>query len=543
MPTPETAAPRPARRDVDLSALAETLFATRRAQLGWFLLVALLTRVSTFGDPNYHNDELLFLLVGQRMHDGLLPYVDIWDRKGPGLFLVYYLITGISRTVVAYQLVATLFAALTALAIAAIATRFSGRLGAMLAGTLYLLMLTLFAGSGGQAPVFYNLFVALAALGVIASVGRLRVGAVPRAAFLAMAGAGVAITFKQTAVFEGAMLGCIALWHQARGGMRPLRLMQTGLGLTAAGAAPFAVFALFYAITGHFAEFWHAMVTANLSKAYNPGGDAWSRVGAMALIASPLLVPAAATLVSPPPRDRPVPRGFLATWIAAALVGLAIIPNFIDHYALPVLVPLSVAAAPALDRRGVGPAFALVAAIFALMAGPAFAFGERQASRAAFAALVTDIRARDPHPRLFVYQGPPYLYSLFGSYPPTPLLFPTHLFTLPERNTSYLDTAGEVRKILAWKPTVVVTAHHDPGNLVNRETEALVTRYRAGCRWRFTRTIIDIYGPQQVDVWGDCGAAAAPERTGLSKFQPYRSIRQTTPTSIGTGQITGSIGT
>ena len=77
-----------AKREFDLAMLVARAFAGRAAQLGWFLAVALLTRVSTFGDTGYHNDELLYFLVGQRMHDGLLPYVDIWDRKGPGLFLI-----------------------------------------------------------------------------------------------------------------------------------------------------------------------------------------------------------------------------------------------------------------------------------------------------------------------------------------------------------------------------------------------------------------------------------------------------------------------
>lgn len=502
MPSSEPA--RPARRDIDLADLAERVFATRRAQFGWFLIAALITRVSVFGDPNYHNDELLFFLIGQRMHDGLLPYVDIWDRKGPGLFLVYYLIAGLSHAVVAYQAVAALFAALTALTIAAIAQGFAGRLGAMLAGTLYLLMLTLFAGSGGQAPVFYNLFMALAALAVVSSFEALDAGRLPARVVAGMASAGFALTFKQTAVFEGAFLGCAVLWRLARSGAGPGQSARAGLLLMLAGAAPFAVFTLAFAAGGHFTAFWHAMVTANLTKTYNPGGDAWDRIGAMALMATPVLLPAALSLL-PGRRNSRTPRTFLAGWIVAALAGLAIIPNFIDHYALPVLLPLAVAAAPALGRRGIGPAFALVAAVFALMAGPAFKFADRQASRGAIEGLVANIRARDPHPRLFVYQGPPYLYTLLGSYPPTPLLFPTHLFHLPERNTSYLDTAGEVRKVLTWKPGVVVVAHDDPGNLVNRETQALVDRYRAGCRFWFTRTIIDIYGPQKIDIYGDCG--------------------------------------
>jgi hypothetical protein len=497
------------RRDIDLPALVERAFATRLAQFGWFLAVALLTRVSVFGDLNYHNDELLFFLAGQRMHDGLLPYVDIWDRKGPGLFVIYYLITGVSRSVIAYQAVACLFAAATAQVANRIAERFAGRVGALFAGTLYLVMLPLFAGGGGQAAVFYNLFVALAALAVFTRLPQLHEGRIGAAEYGAMASAGFAITFKQTAMFEGTFLGCVVLWQLHRGGMPPGRLLTRTLGLILAGAAPMLAFAAVYAGIGHFPEFWHAMVTANLSKAYDPDGDAWPRIKAMAIIASPLLLPAVGTLLLPP-KSKAVPRLFLGGWVVAALCGLAIIPNFIDHYMLPVLLPLAVVAAPTLDRRGLGPAYALTASIFALMAGPTLHFADRRASRETMEAIAADIRAMDPHPRLFVFEGPVHLYTMLGSYPPTPLIFPMHLSYPPERNTSYLDTAQELRRVLAWRPTVVVTGRVFPNTFNNPETMAMVAAYVARCRRHIVRPFVEYYGPSSITIHGDCASGASP---------------------------------
>lgn len=503
MRTSEAAEAGASRRNVDLPALVERLFATRRAQFGWFLILALLTRVSVFGDPGYHNDELLFFIVGQRMHDGLLPYANIWDRKGPGLFLVYYLAAGISRSVVSYQIAACLFAALTALAANMIAERLANRFGAILAGSLYLCMLPLFAGGAGQAPVFYNLFVALAALGVFGRLAELRGGRCDPRVYLAMTSAGFAITFKQTAMIEGAFFGCIVLWQLHRGGMALAKLAMVAVRLALAGAAPMLAFAAFFALSGHFAEFWHAMVTANLTKTYNGDGDVLTRIGALATIATPLLIPAIAAPFLRR-RGRPLPFRFAAGWGAAALGGVAVVPNFIDHYMLPALLPLSVAAAPALGWRMIGPAYALFAMVFTLAAGPSLDFASRHASRQAVEGIVAEMKARDPRPRLFIYEGPPYLYALLDSYPPTPLLFPTHLYQVAERNTSYLDTAQEVRKVLAWRPTTVVKAHDFPGNLLNRETASMVDAYVAQCRSRVTRTVIDRYGPQKIDIHFGC---------------------------------------
>lgn len=494
--------------DIDLPALVERVFATRGVQFAWFLAMALVTRMSTFGDPNYHNDELLFFLVGQRMHDGLLPYVDIWDRKGPGLFVVYYLIAGPSRSVIAYQLAACLFAASTALVINRIAGLFAGRLGALLAGTLYLAMLPLFAGGGGQAPVFYNLFVSLAALAVFQRLPRLRQGAIGVPEYLAMTSAGFALTFKQTAVFEGAFLGCVVLWQLHRAGMPWSHLLVHGLGLALAGAAPMLVFAVAYAVLGHLAEFWHALFLSNLAKTYNAGSDALKRIAALALVASPVALPAmAGLLIRRDRRGRPIPRMLLAGWLLAALAGLAILPNFIDHYMLPVLLPLAVMAAPALEWRRAGPGYALFALLLALMAGPSLKFADRRASQAAIEGVVADIRDRDRSPRLFVYQGPVYLYTLLGSFPPTPLIFPMHLSSPPERNTSHLDTAGEMRKVLAWTPSVVVRSHDVPPHHLNRETAALLERYLSRCEFWFTRAIVDYYGPQKIDIYGNCRAS------------------------------------
>ena len=54
------------------------------------LLFATLVRCQTFGDPFIGFDEQFYLLVGDRMwHHGDLPFVDIFDRKPIGLFLIY----------------------------------------------------------------------------------------------------------------------------------------------------------------------------------------------------------------------------------------------------------------------------------------------------------------------------------------------------------------------------------------------------------------------------------------------------------------------
>ena len=111
---------------------------------------AFLIRSATFGNPTLEPDESFYLLVGIKMHDGLLPYVDIYGRKPFGLFVIYYLVTLISHDPAGYQVLATLFASATGVLIYA----FDRSNGGIVAGCLYIAGLSLVFGNGGQAPVF-----------------------------------------------------------------------------------------------------------------------------------------------------------------------------------------------------------------------------------------------------------------------------------------------------------------------------------------------------------------------------------------------------
>jgi len=110
---------------------------------------------------------------------------------------------------------------------------------------------------------------------------------------------------------------------------------------------------------------------------------------------------------------------------------------------------------------------------------------------------------------LFVYEGPMELYPLLGSYPPSPLLDTFHLYFPAEDNTSHLDTAAEVRRILAWQPSVVVTFRDFPPGEENARTGPLVRGYvRQRCRLWFTRTYFENYRAYPLEIWGDCAQGA-----------------------------------
>lgn len=477
--------------------------------LAWLFAVALLTRLSAFGDGAYTDDEAFYFLVGLRMHHGSLPYVDIWDRKGPGLFALYYLITGVSQAFVASQVAALLAATSTAFVAARSAALVSNRAGGILAGTSYLVMLPFYGGGAGQSPVFYNLLIAVAVLLVLRSRDTLSDGRIGVSAYLAMIAAGSAITFKQTAVPEAAFLGCYCLWRLHRSGMAPGAIARAGVMLGIAGLLPITVFALGYALLGHFAQFWAAMVGANLHRVYYPPDQIMMRAAGFVLYCAPPAVLALIGLLTRSERGDGK-RAFLLGWLLASVIGVVLVPNFFHHYALPLLLPLSIISGRLMLRDRMWTLVA--AAILALMlqSGPAFSFAERSRSRASMDRLTREILRRDPAPRLLIYEGPVDLYRRLGSTPPTPLLFPMHLFHIYERRSSPLDLATQMRHILAWRPSVVVKYHHMGPGQENPDTARLIERYIATCRPWFTKSVNEVFADHEIIVYGDCASAASP---------------------------------
>ena len=77
----------PARTPFDPGAAMGALFASRAAQIGWFLILALISRISVFGDSNYFNDEYFYWQVGLRMHDGARG--GAWSHCGACLVLFF----------------------------------------------------------------------------------------------------------------------------------------------------------------------------------------------------------------------------------------------------------------------------------------------------------------------------------------------------------------------------------------------------------------------------------------------------------------------
>lgn len=442
------------------------------------LSLALLLRGHTLGDPNYRNDEAFYLLVGQQLHQGATLYVDIWDRKPPGIFLIYYAATALPDPVLGYQLLALLAASLTASVIARIVTRFATMGAGLLCAGWYLSSLMILDGGGGQSPVFYNLCIVLAAF-LVAFPSRFSNRYPFMSQAVAMLLAGIAITVKHVAVFEAVFLGLYALNQARRSGFSLFEIIQRGATLAAVGAAPALLTIAWFSWSGHLVEFLQAMVYSN--------GTRWSQLGdpqatqRLGMFVQYLCAPIGLSFFS-------WLRGrhdttfspyiiFLVFWLAASLAGALAAPLAYYHYLLPVLVPLSIFIGYAVARGRIFALCCIVISIISMSPSPPWSFETTARHKMQFSSVETLIKTHDPKPRLFVFYGPLLLYSSLGVKPLGPLVFRPHLSDPSERDVSHLKTASEVRRMLKLRPTTVLLPTDERYLGRSSETFRLVKAY------------------------------------------------------------------
>lgn len=389
------------------------------------------------------------------MLHGSLPYVDIWDRKPVGLFLIYALGYALTPAkVIGYQLLAAGSAAATALIVRAIALKAATPRSAWIVAAAYLLYLPVFNGAGGQSPVFYNLPMSAAAL-ILVNLAGAPAYRIRSRGTLAMLLVGIAIQIKYTAVFEGMFFGLWLLWRDWREGRRSVPLALNGLLWAGTALLPTALALGWYASIGHGHEFIQANFLSVMSR-HEPIGPSLQRLFWAIVDMTPLLVALGLAVR----RLSPLAEGrFLLGWSAAAGAAYLAFGNYYDHYALPLLPPFCAAAAAGLDgrssRKFLAPALLVVS----------FCIGTFTAYRhwldlgdAADVRRMTNVVRTHLHGCMFMFEGHAILYDTTHACFVTRYVFPYHLSASKEADALGVNVMAELQRIRAEHPSIVVIA-------------------------------------------------------------------------------------
>lgn len=440
-------------REVTLAKPLDTI--ARLPRWALLLLAAIIARVATFGNPIVHVDESFYFVTARSMLDGALPYVDIWDRKPIGLFLLYTPAAafGMPLGIWVYQAMALAAVVATAWMIANLADRAGWRRGAVAGALAYIIWLDLLEGQGGQAPVFYNLLMVMAAV-LIAPNGRDgEAGARFRRGLIAMLLVGVALQIKYSVVFEGLFFGLWWMWREHRRRRHAVPMLAGGALLALVALLPTALAWSYYLAIGQGPAFVYANFSSIAARHPDPIGEQLLNLAKIVLITSPLF--AAATLASLR-GDRTGLRGWVFSWLGAAVFGLLVFGSYFDHYALPMLVPLCICAAGFADDPWRSRKITVAVLAIALLGGEATVIVKRLdgGGPAQFAQVVEAI-GRGPG-CLYVYSGNTMLYPMSGRCRLSRYVFPSHLGRERERGAIGVDQQVEIERILDKRPAVVV---------------------------------------------------------------------------------------
>jgi hypothetical protein len=480
--------------------------ATTHLRLGGFTLprwlvltlVALAARVVTFGNPVLHVDEQFYYAVADAMRHGALPFVDVWDRKPVGLFLVYLpaALLGPVLGIWAYQALALACAVLTAGMIARLADRAGWGRGALVAAILYILWLNIADGQGGQSPLFYNPLVAGAILLVVPRPGE---PYRPRAiGLVAMALIGLSLQIKYSTVFEGIWIGLVLLWREWRAGRARWSVLGYGAALVLVALLPTLAAAGVYAALGQ----EQAFLYANFISVLRRRSDSWQESGGnfvlLVLSILPLMAAAwAGRRIGVGDAERRDARRFLRGWLGVAIIGVLLFGSYFNHYALPLLVPGCVCAAAWFGESKRGQRAGWVLAAIVALVGQAIVIDDinKRGSNAELRALAAAIGSGPGC--LYVFSGDTVLYPATGRCTETPYLFPSHLDREREQGAIGVDQVAEVRRIFARRPAVVVM--RPPYRGERSEMRALAVRLLAegGYRLAATRPL----GTQRIEIF------------------------------------------
>jgi 4-amino-4-deoxy-L-arabinose transferase-like glycosyltransferase len=449
-----------------------------RVVFGLTLWVAVLRAPSLFVDP-FGWDEGFYMIAGQQLLEGRRLYVDIWDYKPVGIFLIYAAIVFVSGKSVSAVVIASALAVLaTALLLAKIGGRVFDRPRAGLHAAILLPAYMLVAeGNGANAENFFIVFGTLSMLLLGSHLCRpAGIARHCKVAFLFGLIQGVALQIKfltapETA-FLGLVFGVVVLSERRR--------LIDGAQLFGSFIVAFLLPTLIV-----FAWFWRVgavedMVLANfVSPAYyakSAFGLAdpirslkdimWAAYGqAPLMLAGGISLAAVVTpAVLRAPCRTAVPYWLLLAWLLGAAFSATYTGNFFDHYFIVLAAPLSLLAALGIDRLGAegrGRALA-VTAVAALAAFPisldAWGLWKRLCQpilNPAWAIADQIKRLAPAGAPIYVLNLTPEIYVLSDTVPAGRFAFSWQISE--ERFVPYgIDVVDEIRKTFASQPVLVV---------------------------------------------------------------------------------------
>jgi 4-amino-4-deoxy-L-arabinose transferase-like glycosyltransferase len=455
-----------------------------RAPFFIFLLVSILLRGLSFFVTVIDHDESTYLVIAQQLLHGKLIYVDLWDTKPMGIFLIFAAVLSVfGHSIVALRCVGALMVALTAYLLYKTKLQLGAeKKVALYGGAAYILLFSAYRfGMAINTELYFNFFVML---------GAWLFFRFKKHPFRLLAGLawGLGFIVKYVVLFDvfAIVLVVVVLqwvkqkelkWKEMIGA-----LLLVGIGFS----IPFLSCNAYYYFNGHYAEFYEAtFVVPGRYTSTLVFEDAIHFVLKFHLKFLPAMLLFYLLLIK---NWSSIKAGELKIWLPVAWFVIVWIPvvlpgKYFEHYYGQLLLPLSwllpeVFSAYRNDwnawvlqwqQKVVGIALVVVAAL--IFGNQTHFFKQEDTSRK-----IAEVLQQKLKPTETIYAGKKLqaVYFLLDVAPPTKYIHPTLLTFSSHIRTLGIDADEEFRNILEKKPRFVFFKAPHPNALFNA---AIIERY------------------------------------------------------------------
>ena len=432
----------------------------------FLLIVALLSHFMTFGNPILEWDENFYLFGGGRLIHGYLPYIDFWDRKPFGLFLIYafFHLFGPYR-IIAYQLGALLSLWGTALLIRKTSLTIASPFGALVGAAIYEVWPILANGEGGQSPIFYNLLVAASMYLIVLGIPNFKKGnctQIRNVGIYVMSLFGLSMQIKYTTIFEGVFSGIYLIYKSLKMEISLLNLSKYIIYWVSLAIIPTAFIFLFYIGIGHGDDWFFSNITSIFLRQNEGKQILLFRLHKILVLTSPFILP----LVLNPIITKKLNNiqkdifWFLYIWTLCSIFSIAFFGTWYTHYILPALLPLSIQIS-IFSRVICGKIFLTIILLIGIIASQLNikkhlrTYGGKEL----FLTIEKSVNyGKDGC--IFVYNGPVEIYDALPYCRLTSHPFPSHFSLQRENAATGMNPLNEITLILEKKPKYIIT--HSP---------------------------------------------------------------------------------
>jgi 4-amino-4-deoxy-L-arabinose transferase-like glycosyltransferase len=321
----------------------------------FFIILVCILRISTFFQSVIDWDESVYLLMSKSMLDGNLPYVQVWDHKPPGIYLLFSLSQIVfGQSVISIRILTCIFVSISCLFLYKSGNVINpdNNQNGLLAGILYAFFSLNNGGLSANTELFFTFFNILAFYIVFITLFSSKNELIFHKFRFFIIGLvmGISLHIKYLVIFDFLAIFLIitSFYYLKSSNRKWIGLTKIFLCLLTGAFIPFLLFMLYFLKSGYLNEYIYANFIAN--KIYSAETQFSIRYFSEVILSQsvqnhPLwlclfLTPFCLYFLVPRKSEESYKFYFLLIWFFMAFIGTCATKKFYPHYFLQVLPPL-----------------------------------------------------------------------------------------------------------------------------------------------------------------------------------------------------------